>query len=71
LLDAGDVLLGSRAVDSLAAGASEMGSVSVTVPAGTAAGTYYLIVEADGEGVVAEVTETNNRTTRSIQVTVP
>ena len=47
----GDVLLdGSRAVPDLAAGASSAGSTSVTIPAGNAAGTFYLIAKADADG---------------------
>ncbi|MGH7894116.1 MAG: CARDB domain-containing protein [Candidatus Binatia bacterium] len=71
LIDAADVLLGARAVAALAPGASESGSVSVTIPAGTAPGTYYLIATADGDNAVAETQEGNNWTYRSIQVTVP
>src|SRR5204863_230155 len=49
LLDAADVLLsGSRTITSLAAGASSAGGTDVTIPAGTAVGTYVLIAKADG-----------------------
>jgi subtilase family serine protease len=60
VLDAADVLLGSRAIGPLAAGAAEAGSTTVTIPAGTAAGTYYILAQADGEAAVAETSETNN-----------
>jgi subtilase family serine protease len=68
-LDAGDVLVGSRAVPTLAAGGASAGSTAVTIPAGTAAGTYYLIGKADAESVVAETVETNNTASTTIQVT--
>jgi subtilase family serine protease len=58
--DSGDVLIGSRPVPALAAGASSAGSTVLTVPAGTAAGNYYLISVADGTGVVVETSEVNN-----------
>jgi subtilase family serine protease len=68
-LDAGDVLLdGSHAEPDLAAGASSAGSTSVTVPAGTAPGTSYIIAKADADGTVAEAVETNNTRSRSIGI---
>src|SRR5207247_10533628 len=45
-LDTGDVLLGSRAVSTLASTATNSGSTSVTIPSGTASGTWYLIAKA-------------------------
>src|SRR6185436_6954423 len=60
LLDASDVLLGSRAVPALAAGASASGSVTLTIPAGTATGTYYVVGKADAGDVVSELVESNN-----------
>jgi len=41
-------------------GASNSGSASLTIPAGIATGSYYLIARADGGGVVAESDETDN-----------
>jgi subtilase family serine protease len=60
VLDAGDVLLGARAVPALAAGASSTASTTLVVPAGTATGSYYVIANADNGGVVLEASETNN-----------
>jgi subtilase family serine protease len=71
VLDAADTVVGSRAVPALAAGASNVGTVAITIPAGTAAGTYYLFAVADGEGAVAETSEANNAMYAVIQVTVP
>ena len=59
-LDPGDVLLGSRAIPALAAGASDQGTTQVTIPAGLSPGYYYLIGQADTQGAVQEVQETNN-----------
>ncbi len=68
-LDAGDVRLNeSRAVPALPGGASSTGSTSVTIPAGTAAGAYFLFAKADDDGVVSETSETNN--TSSARVTI-
>jgi subtilase family serine protease len=60
LLDAADVLLGSRPVSALIAGAVETASTPLTIPSGTVAGVYYVLAKADGTGVVAETQETNN-----------
>ena len=68
-LDAGDVLIGSRDVPALAAGASASGSASVTIPAGTAPGTYFIIAAADGGAVVVETSESNNTRIFGIRVT--
>jgi subtilase family serine protease/subtilisin family serine protease len=69
VLDAGDTLLADgRAVPVLAAGATSSGTTTVTIPAGTAVGSHYVIVKADGEGAVAESNETNNTSARSIQI---
>jgi subtilisin family serine protease/subtilase family serine protease len=67
-LDAGDVLLGSRAVPSLAPGASHAGSASVVIPAGTAAGSYYVIAKSDGNDALAESLENNNTRTKAISI---
>ena len=44
----------------LAAGATSLRTTAITIPAGTAPATYYLIAVADGTGVVVETLETNN-----------
>ncbi len=53
-------LTGNRAITSLAAGATSYGTESVTVPSGTASGTYYLLACSDYGNAVAESNETNN-----------
>ena len=58
--DANDLLLGSRQVPALAAGASHAGSALLPLPATTAGGSYYVIAQADSEKVVGETSETNN-----------
>jgi len=67
-LDSSDILAGSRSVPALAAGASSSGSITVTIPEGTATGMWYIIARADGEGVVSETSESNNTSSRSIMV---
>ena len=58
--DSGDLLLGTRSVAALTAGASSSAQGTLSVPASTAPGDYYLLALADADGVVAEGDETNN-----------
>jgi subtilase family serine protease len=58
------VHLVSRSVDPLAAGASS----TATIPAGTAAGSYYILAFTDASGTVTEASETNNQRASAIQV---
>jgi len=67
-LDAADIPVGSRAVPALASGASNAGATLVTIPAGTATGTYRILAEADGAHVLAEKNESNNLSTRTLRV---
>jgi subtilase family serine protease len=67
-LDAADTLLGGRSVGALASGESSPGSTPVTIPATTPPGVFYLIVQADGDGTVGEVQETNNTLSAVLQV---
>jgi subtilase family serine protease len=70
LFDAADVPLpGSRSVPALAPGAASTGSAQVTIPPGTAPGTYFLLAVTDADNAVRESSETNNALARSIQVT--
>jgi subtilase family serine protease len=67
-LDASDALIGSRSVPALVAGAMSSGSTTVTIPQGTTAGYWYIIAKADGDDVVAEISETNNTYARYILI---
>ena len=58
--DSGDVLLGSRSVPALAAGATAPGTTAVGIPTSTASGSYYVIAKADWPGDIGETYETNN-----------
>ncbi|MBI5739319.1 MAG: S8 family serine peptidase [Nitrospirae bacterium] len=68
ILDASDTYIGERAAPSLASGASSTGSVDVTIPAGATTGVRYIIARADATGAVAEMSETNNKKTRSLLI---
>src|SRR5436189_224285 len=62
-LDAGDVLLGSRTLGGLAAGASSPAVTTVTIPAGTPVPSSYRIIGVvDALGQQAETDEDNNVT---------
>ena len=65
-LDSADILIGSRSVSPLAAGASESASTTVTIPANVPVGSYYLLAQADGANAVAETSETNNTRAGSV-----
>jgi len=67
-LDAGDTALGSRAVPPLAPGATSSQTSTLTLPPGLAAGTYYIVVEADADAVVPESAETNNVSYMTVRV---
>jgi len=67
-LDPGDTRLGERAVPALSAGASSTGTTWVTIPPGTAPGTYYIIARADDNDDVTEINENNNERFRVIRI---
>jgi hypothetical protein len=56
-------------VTSLAAGGQNTTPKSVTIPVGTAPGTYRIVVVGDATGVLAEANESNNvRATAAITI---
>jgi len=65
---AGDLLLATDAIASLNAGGSAPAAEVVTIPAGTAAGTWYILFFADADAQVTESNENNN--VSSVQITV-
>src|SRR5205814_288142 len=72
--DAGDTLLSpTRSVGTLGPTGTSTGSVTVTVPAATPAGAYFVLACADDTGAVTETSETNNclASTTTVQVTAP
>jgi subtilase family serine protease len=69
--DAGDILLtGARSVGALAAGASNTGSRSVTVPTNTTPGLYHVLACADQANTAVESNEGNNCVVSTGRVTV-
>jgi uncharacterized delta-60 repeat protein len=65
-IGAGDVLLGGRTLAGLAPAGSSAGATSVTIPAGTASGSYFIVARADDLNQASESNEGNN--TRAIAI---
>jgi hypothetical protein len=68
--DAGDTLVGSRAVPGLAAGASSQGTVTVTVPSTLPLNRYFLFACADDLHTVVETNEVSNCALAQSRLTV-
>jgi len=67
----GDIpLTGSRSVPSLGINGTNSGTITVTIPSGTASGSYYLLACADDTNVVPESNEGNNCITSASKVNV-
>jgi subtilase family serine protease len=58
--EGGDVPLGSRQIGVLSGFATDGASTTLTIPAATAAGRYYVLAQSDSAGAVVEYLETNN-----------
>jgi hypothetical protein len=58
--DVSDTLIGARSIPALGPATSNAVPASLTIPAGTAVGLYYIIAVADAENAVPETSETNN-----------
>ncbi len=67
-LDSGDILLGSDLSSINANHRTETETHTLTIPAGTSDGNYYILFHADDENMVSEVTDLNN--TVCVPVTV-
>jgi subtilase family serine protease len=67
-VDAADVLLATRAVATLAAGAGHTGSVTFTIPAGVGAGAYWILARADVGSVAGDAQVANNVRARQVLI---
>jgi hypothetical protein len=65
----GDTYLATEPVGALAVNANLSYSSLITIPAGTATGSYYLLFRADADNQVAESNENNNLAAVAISVT--
>ncbi|MBW4678458.1 MAG: S8 family serine peptidase [Desmonostoc geniculatum HA4340-LM1] len=66
-----DVLLGSDAVNTIAAGATSSETASLAIANTIAAGNYYLLYRADADNKIAESNETNNVVSKAIAINGP
>ena len=71
LFSAGDVLLSTSTGFSLPGGQNSQRFANLTVPTGTAAGSYFVLFVADPANGVAETDENNNVATRPLTVLGP
>ncbi|GAA4042386.1 hypothetical protein GCM10022409_30480 [Hymenobacter glaciei] len=71
VFDAADVLLLNSPGTTLIGGGYQTRYNTLTVPAGTATGNYYVLFVADPTNVVAESNEANNVSSYSLQVVAP
>ena len=71
VLDASDVLLNTTTGFALANGQGSQRFASITVPLGTAAGSYFVLFVADPQGQVTETNENNNVAANPLQVVAP
>jgi uncharacterized delta-60 repeat protein len=67
-IGAGDVLLGGRSLAGLAPGGSSAGATNVTIPAGAANGSYFIVARADDLNQVSEGNEGNNTRALAIRI---
>jgi CARDB protein len=65
---ASDVLLRSRSVSSLSAGASQSHALSEVIPSGVKPGSYYVVLVVDQDGAVRESNDRNNVTVARVTV---
>jgi subtilase family serine protease len=72
-LGASDVMLGTSHghTADLSPNATHSHSKSIAVPAGTAPGSYYVLVQADAFAAVSEASETNNVSAVPLSVSGP
>jgi uncharacterized delta-60 repeat protein len=68
LIGAGDVLLGGRSLAGLAPGGSSAGATNVTIPPGTANGSYFIVARADDLNQAFESNEGNNTRALAIRI---
>ncbi|OQY27256.1 MAG: hypothetical protein B6244_11165 [Candidatus Cloacimonetes bacterium 4572_55] len=67
--ESGDTQLGTNAVDSLSAGGTSLENATLTIPADTAAGSWYILFYVDTDNDVDESDEDNNVANQQIIVT--
>jgi subtilisin family serine protease len=70
--DSSDVTLAATAtVPSLGSGTQTVVTLSITLPAGTTPGIYYVFARVDADGVIEETQENNNTIWKTVSVLAP
>lgn len=67
-LSSDDVVLRERSYGSIPGGITLANGITETIPAGTSAGSYYVLLVVDATGVVTESSESNNTLVKAITV---
>jgi subtilase family serine protease len=70
-VSAEDIVLGSRTVPTLDPNVFDRVVTSVTIPAGTLPGAWFVIARADADGAVAETNESNQTLSQAVTVIGP
>lgn len=68
VLGGGDLLLGSRPVPALVGNAGSAATTTLTIPGATAGGMHFVLAQADADGILGELSETNNVTAKPILI---
>jgi subtilase family serine protease len=71
LLDAADVLLSTTTGPGVPANSSQGRSASLMIPAGTPAGTHYVLLVVDPQNAIVETNENNNLSAQALTVLGP
>jgi len=70
--DGDDVaIVTTRTISSLAGGATNTATTTLSIPSSTPAGNYYVCAKADSAGAITELDETNNTLCSAATVSVP
>lgn len=67
-LSSDDVMLRARTFGTVPAGGIVANALTETIPSGTGAGSYYVLLVVDAAGVVRESSESNNTVSRAVTV---
>jgi len=67
-LSSDDVMLRARTFGTVPAGGTVANALTETIPSGTGAGSYYVLLVVDAAGVVRESSESNNTVSRAVTV---
>ncbi|RTQ53178.1 T9SS type A sorting domain-containing protein [Hymenobacter gummosus] len=70
-LDAADIAIGQTTVQSINANGFASPAALLTIPAGTAAGAYFVLFVADAPNAISEINEQNNVAAAALSIVLP